>query len=87
MRRGADGHVPFAAEQAGGGIKPDPAGAGQIDFGPCVQIGEVAVRALGAFQRIDVGGELHEIAGDETGGQPKTAQHLHHQPCAVAARA
>ena len=47
-RRGADRlgragqrDVAFAAEQAGGRVEPDPAGAGQKHFGPGVQVGEV----------------------------------------------
>ena len=34
--------VPFAGEQPGGRVEADPAGAGQIDLGPGVQVGEVA---------------------------------------------
>ncbi len=33
MRRGGERNVAFAGQQAGGRVKPDPAGAGQIDLG------------------------------------------------------
>ena len=36
--------VPFAGEQARGRVEPDPAGAGQVDLGPGVQVGEVGRR-------------------------------------------
>jgi hypothetical protein len=38
---GGERDVAFAGEQAGGGVQANPAGAGQIDFGPGVQIGEI----------------------------------------------
>jgi hypothetical protein len=34
VRRGRQRDVAFAGQQAGGGIQPDPAGAGQVDLGP-----------------------------------------------------
>jgi hypothetical protein len=53
-RRGADrvggagqGDVAFAGEQAGGGVEADPAGAGHVDLGPGVQVGEIGRRAGG----------------------------------------
>ena len=87
MRRRAQRQMALAAEQAGGRVHADPAGAGQIDLGPGVQVGEILVRALRPFERIDVGLELDEIAGDETGGEAEPAQDLHQQPGRVAAGA
>ena len=87
MRRGAQRQMALAAEQPRGRVEPDPAGAGQIDLGPGVQIGEIMVRALGAFERLLVGRELDEIAGDETRGEAETAQRLHQQPGRIAAGA
>ena len=84
-RRAAD--VAFAAEQARGRVEADPAGAGQIDLGPGVQIGEIVVRALRPVERIDVGPELDQIAGDEARGEAEMAQDLHQQPGGVAAGA
>ena len=77
----------FAGEQSGSRIEPDPAGAGQIDFGPGVQVGEVAVRAARAVQRFDVGRELNQVAGNEPRRQAQMPQQLHQQPGAVAAGA
>jgi hypothetical protein len=61
VRRGCDRQMTFAAKEARGGIEPDPAGAGQVHFGPGVQIGEVVLGAGGAFERLDVGPQLDEI--------------------------
>ena len=36
--------VALAGEQPGGRVEADPAGAGQVDLGPGVQVGEVAAR-------------------------------------------
>ena len=41
VRRRGERQMALAAQQAGGRVEPDPAGAGQIDLGPGVQIGEV----------------------------------------------
>ena len=66
MRRGGDGDVPLARQHARGDVEPDPACAGQIDFGPGVQVGEIAFDLARAFDRIDVGTQLNEITRDET---------------------
>ncbi len=87
MRRRAQRQMAFAAEQARGRVHADPAGAGNIDLGPGVQVGEILVRAARAFDRIDVGPELDEIARDEARGEAEPAQDLHQQPCRIAARA
>ncbi len=55
----------LAGEQAGRRIEADPAGAGQVDFGPGVQVGEIGGGARGAVERLHVRPELDEIAGDE----------------------
>ena len=87
MRRRRQRQMAFAAEQAGGRVHADPAGAGQIDLGPGVQVGEIVARAQRAFDRIDVGLQLDEVAGDEARGEAEPAQDLHQQPGGVAARA
>ncbi len=87
MRRRAQRQMAFAAEQARSRVHADPAGAGDIDLGPGVQVGEILVRAARAFDRIDVGPELDEIARDETRGEAEPAQDLHQQPGRIAARA
>ena len=87
MRRGGDGDMPLARQHARGDVKADPARAGQIDLGPGVQIGEVALDLARAFERIDVGAKLDEIAGDEARGEAEMAQRLDQQPRGVAARA
>ena len=48
--RGRQRQMAFAGEQAGRRIEPDPAGPGQVDFGPGVQIGEILVGAGGPVQ-------------------------------------
>ena len=77
----------FAGEQAGGGVEADPAGAGQVDFGPGVQIGEVGGGAGGAVERLHVGRELDQVAGDEARGEAEMAQDLDQQPGRIAAGA
>ena len=51
MRRGGERQMAFAGEQAGGGVEADPAGAGNIDFRPGVQVGEIMVGAGRAVER------------------------------------
>ncbi len=85
MRRRGERNVPLAAEQAGGGVEPDPARAGDVDLGPGVQVGEVVVRAGGAVQRLQVVLELDQVARDEAGGEAEPPQHLHQQPAGIAA--
>ena len=74
--------VALAGQQAGGGVQADPAGARQIDFGPGVQVGEVGGRACRAVERLHVGDELDQIAGDEARGEAEMAQ----QPAPAARR-
>ena len=52
-----------------------------------MQITEVGDRAGRAVERLDVLGQLHQIARDETAGETQVAGYLHQQPGAVAARA
>ena len=47
-RRAGERDVALAAEQAAGGVEPDPAAAGQVDLGPGVQVDDVAPDALAA---------------------------------------
>ena len=76
MRRGGQRDMAFAGEQAGGRIEADPAGAGQIDFAPGMQVGEIDFGAGGAVERLQVGRELDQVAGDEAGGEAQMAQDL-----------
>ena len=87
VRRGRQRQVALAAQQARGGVEADPAGAGHIDLGPGVQVGEVGLRPQRALDRVDVGLELDQVAGDEPRREPEPAQHLDQQPGAVAAGA
>ena len=87
MRRGGDGDMPLARQHARGDVEADPAGARQIDLGPGVQVGEVALDLARAFDRIDVGAKLDQVAGDETGGEAEMPQDLDQQPGGVAAGA
>ena len=76
-------NVSLAGEQAGRRIETDPAGAGEIDLRPGVEIGEVARRTAWALDRLLVGDELDQVAGDEPGRQPKMTEELHQQPGSV----
>ena len=87
VRRRGKRDVTFAGKQTRGRIKADPAGAGKIDLGPGVQIGEVMVRAGRAVESDEIRFELDEIAGHEPRGQPEVSQDLHEKPARVAARA
>ncbi len=78
---------PSPVEQAGGGVESDPARAGQIDFGPGVEIGEVGFGSgRAAIDRLHVGGQLDQVAGDEARGEAELAANLDEQPGRVAAR-
>ena len=87
VRRGAERDVALAREQGARRVHADPAGAGDVDLGPRVQVGEVHLGAARAVEGLLVGGELHEVAGDEARGETVLAQQAHEQPGAVAARA
>ena len=71
MRRARERDVALAGEQARRRIEPDPAGAGQVHLGPRVQVGEVALGARRAVERLHVGDELDQIAGNEAAARPK----------------
>ena len=85
--RGGERDVALAGQQAGGGVEADPAGARQICLRPGVQVGEVGGRAFRAFERLHVGDELDQVAGDEARRVAELAQQLHQQPGGVAAGA
>ncbi len=87
VRRGRERDVPFAAQQARGGVEADPAGAGDVDLRPGVQVGEVRLGPQRPFDRVDVGLQLQQVARDEARREPQPAQHLDQQPGAVAAGA
>ena len=86
LGRGRERNVPLAGEQSGSRIQPDPSRARQIHFGPGVQIGEILARARLAFERLHVGLQLDQVAGDEARRESQMTQDLHQQPGAVAAR-
>ena len=87
MRRRAERQMALAAEEARGRVHADPAGAGDIDLRPGVQVGEILVGAHRPLDRVDVRLELDQIARDETRGEAEAAQDLHQEPRRVAARA
>jgi hypothetical protein len=80
MRRGGERNVAFAGQQARGRVEADPAGAGQVDLAPGMQVGEIDFGAGRAVERLEIGRQLDEIAGDEAGGETEIAQDLHQQP-------
>ena len=61
--------VAFAREQTGSRVESDPSAAGQIDFAPRVQIGEIFFRAARPVERLHVGLELNQVAADEARGE------------------
>ena len=67
--------------------RPTQPAPGRYDLGPGVQVGEVGGRALRPVQRLHVGDELDQIAGDEARGVAEMAQRLHQQPGGIAAGA
>ena len=87
MRRGRQRDVALAGEQPRRRVQPDPARAGDVHLGPGVQVGEVGGRARRPVERLDVGGQLDQVAGHEPGGQTHLAQDRDQQPREVAARA
>jgi hypothetical protein len=85
-RGAAERDVALAGEQARGRVEPDPAGAGQVDLAPCVQIDDVAGDALGLVGQHAFVGELHEVARDEARREPALAQEGGQEHGRVAAR-
>lgn len=78
--------MPFAGQQPGGRVKTDPAGAGQVDFGPGVQVGEIDLGAAGTVDALLVGRELDQVAGHKAGRQAEILHDLDQQPRTVPAR-
>ena len=87
LGRARERNVALAGEQARGRIEADPARAGKIDLAPRVQVGEVVVGARRPLERLGVGRELDQVAGDEARREPEVAQQLHQQPAGIAAGA
>ncbi len=85
VRRGRQRDVALTREQPRRRVQADPAGTRDVHLGPCVQIGEVGGRARRPVERLDVGRELDEVAGDEPRGQAELAQDRHEQPRRVPA--
>ena len=80
-------YVPFSGKQSRGRIEADPPGTGDIDFSPCMQVGEILVGAGRPVERFDIGHQLHQVSRHEARRQPEVAQDLHQQPAGVAAGA
>ena len=85
--RGRERDMPLGGQQARGGVEPDPAGAGDVDLRPGVQVGEIRLRTRGAVHRLHIRGELDQVARHEARGQAAMAQQMHQQPGRVAAGA
>ncbi len=79
--------VAFAGQQPRRRVEPDPAGAGNVGLGPRVQVGEVALGAGRAVERLHVGDQLDQVARREARGDAELPHDLHQQPAGVAARA
>ncbi len=69
------------------GSKPtQPAPGRKTSVHACRSVKSLEAPA-GPFQRLQVRGELDQIAGNETGGKAQVAQDLHQQPGRIAAGA
>jgi hypothetical protein len=77
----------LAGQQAGRRIEPDPAGAGNVDFRPGMQVGEIVVGALRTVQRDEIRLQLDQVAGHEARGETEMAKRLHQEPARIAAGA
>ena len=55
---GGERDMALAGQEARSRVEPDPAGAGDIDLAPGVQVGEILFRARRAVERLHVGLEL-----------------------------
>ena len=82
--RAGQGNVALAREESRGGVQPYPAGAGCVDFGPGVEVGEIGRRPRRSVQGCHVGRQLDQITGDEPRRQPEVPQDLYQQPGTVA---
>ncbi len=69
----------FARQQSRGGIESDPTGAGQVHLAPGMQVGKVLLGSDGSVERLHVGHQLDEIAGNEPGCETHVAHQLHQQ--------
>ena len=77
--------VAFPGEQRRRRVQADPARPGDVHLGPGVQIGEVLLGTARPVEALLVGGQLHEVAGDEPRGETEVPQRGHQQPGRVAA--
>src|SRR5262249_21318724 len=82
--RAGERDVTLAGEQSRGGIEPDPAGAGKVDLGPGMQVGEVALGPRRSVERCQVRLQLDQIAAGEAGREAEVTEYLHQQPGGVA---
>ena len=87
LRRAGERNMALAGEQSRGGIEPDPAGAGQIHLAPGMQVGKIRLRSDRSIERLYVGHQLNEVAGNETRREAHVAHQLHQQGSGIAARA
>ncbi len=86
VRRGRQRDVALTGEQPRRRVQTDPARTGDVHLRPRVQVGEVGDGSRRPVERLDVGCQLHQVAGHEAGGQPQLAQDRHQQPRRVPAR-
>ncbi len=86
VRRAGHRNVPLAGQQPGSRVQSDPARTGQVHLAPRMQVGEVVLGPRRTVERLHVGLQLDQVAGDEARRQPEVAQQLHEQPAGVATR-
>ena len=85
--RGRQRDVTLGGQQAARGIEAHPAGAGQVDLGPGVQVGEVGGRSGRSVERPLIRHELHEVPRAEPGRQAQPPGERHEQPGRIPAAA
>ncbi len=81
------GNVSLAGQQSGCGVQADPAGAGNVDLRPGMQVGEILGRSYRTIEGLHVRRKLNEIAGHKPSRQTQVARQLHQKPGGIAAGA
>ena len=77
----------FTGKQAGGRVKSNPAGTGNIHLAPSMEVSKVFNGASWAVKGFNVGFELHQITRGKACGQPQGPEYLYQKPSAITAGA
>ena len=77
IRCACERDMPFAGQQSRGGIQSNPAGSGEVHFGPRMQIRKIGAGPSRPLQRLYVGLQLNQITGNKSPRESQMAQDLH----------